>query len=30
VALMITREAQAAEGVKKTQADVDALQNRNQ
>jgi len=29
VALMITREAQASAGVKKTQADVDALQNRN-
>jgi hypothetical protein len=30
VALMITREAEAGAGVKKTQADVDALQNRNQ
>src|SRR4051812_40229102 len=29
VALMITREAQASEGVRKAQADVDALQNRN-
>lgn len=29
VALMITREAQASDGVKKAQADVDALQNRN-
>ena len=30
VALMITREAQASAGVQKAQADVDALQNRNQ
>jgi len=30
VALMITREAEASAGVEKTQADVDALQNRNQ
>jgi Domain of unknown function (DUF4398)/Domain of unknown function (DUF5667) len=29
VALMITREAQASDGVRKSQADVDALQNRN-
>jgi len=29
VALMITREAQASESVKKAQADVDALQNRS-
>ena len=30
VALMITREAEASAGVRKTQADVQALQNRNQ
>jgi len=30
VALMIAREAEASAAVKKTQADVDALQNRNQ
>jgi len=30
VALMITREAAASAAVKKTQADVEALQNRNQ
>ncbi len=30
VALIITREAQASANVKKAQADVDALQNRNQ
>jgi hypothetical protein len=30
VALMITREAQASANVKKAQADVDGLQNRNQ
>jgi Domain of unknown function (DUF4398) len=29
MALMITREAQASDSVKKAQADVDALQNRN-
>jgi len=29
VALVITREAQASENVRKAQADVDALQNRN-
>jgi Domain of unknown function (DUF4398) len=29
VALIITREAQASANVKKAQADVDALQNRN-
>ncbi|HXK16581.1 MAG TPA: DUF4398 domain-containing protein [Polyangiaceae bacterium] len=28
VALIITREAEASNGVKKTQSDVDALQNR--
>jgi len=30
VALIITREAEASAGVKKTQTEVDALQNRNQ